>query len=76
MCNIVIGVILIYQRIFSPDHGIFSHAFQFQRCRFYPSCSEYAICALRQYGLIKGAVASCKRIARCNPFYAGGYDPV
>lgn len=45
-------------------------------CRFYPTCSQYAIDALEKYGLIKGSFMAIKRILRCNPFFEGGYDPV
>ena len=45
-------------------------------CRFYPTCSQYALEALQKYGIIKGGFMSIKRILRCNPFCAGGYDPV
>lgn len=65
-----------YQAIFSPDHGTFGRIFGFMRCRFYPSCSEYTLQALRQYGLFSGGVASLKRIVKCNPFHPGGYDPI
>ena len=47
-----------------------------QCCRFYPSCSEYAIEAVERYGVLAGLTKSLKRIFRCNPFSAGGYDPV
>lgn len=46
------------------------------RCRFYPSCSEYAYQAISQYGLIKGGLYSLKRLLRCHPLNPGGYDPV
>lgn len=68
--------IVLYQKIFSPDHGMFASAFGNTRCRFFPSCSEYTLRALSQYGLFKGAVLSVKRILRCGPWSAGGYDPV
>lgn len=44
-------------------------------CRFYPSCSEYAIDAVGKYGVFFGLIKSVKRILRCSPFSAGGYDP-
>ncbi len=45
-------------------------------CRFHPSCSEYAIEALKKFGLIKGGWLSVKRISRCHPFNPGGFDPL
>ncbi len=45
-------------------------------CRFYPTCSSYSIQALKQYGFFIGIFAIFKRLARCHPFSAGGYDPV
>ena len=44
-------------------------------CRFYPTCSEYAIVAINKYGVLKGSIKSIYRILRCNPFNKGGYDP-
>jgi uncharacterized protein len=46
------------------------------RCRFAPSCSEYAFTALAEYGAARGLWLAVKRIARCHPFHPGGYDPV
>ena len=45
-------------------------------CRFYPSCSEYGVQAVQKHGIFKGSWLTVKRIARCNPFTPGGYDPV
>lgn len=45
-------------------------------CRFCPSCSEYALDALKKYGFVKGLWLTVKRIARCHPLSSGGYDPV
>lgn len=57
-----------YQFILSPLLG--------QRCRFYPSCSHYAVEALTHYKLIKGCYLIFCRLLRCHPFHPGGYDPV
>lgn len=45
-------------------------------CRFYPSCSEYAIEAIEKHGLFFGGIKAIKRVMRCHPFSEGGYDPV
>ena len=45
-------------------------------CRFHPSCSEYAVEAVRSYGVIRGSVLAAWRVMRCNPWSAGGVDPV
>jgi hypothetical protein len=63
-----IGLIRGYQLILSPLLG--------PRCRFYPSCSHYACEALQQHGLLRGWWLALRRIGRCHPFSAGGFDPV
>lgn len=72
----VIYIVKTYQYFFSPDQGVLGGIFGRGSCRFFPSCSEYMIAALSQYGLLTGVVVSLKRILRCNPFFRGGYDPV
>lgn len=47
-----------------------------KNCKFIPSCSEYAIGCLEEYGVVKGSLKSLWRIIRCNPFNKGGLDPV
>jgi putative membrane protein insertion efficiency factor len=46
------------------------------QCRFEPSCSHYAIAALRGHGALRGSALAARRILRCNPWHEGGYDPV
>lgn len=68
MKRVLVGVIRFYQIFISPLKG--------PTCRFYPTCSEYSIQALKKYGLIKGFWKSVKRILKCHPFHPGGHDPV
>jgi hypothetical protein len=64
----VIAAIKFYRRFISPLKP--------RTCRFYPSCSDYAIRAIEKYGLIRGGLKAVWRILRCHPFNPGGYDPV
>jgi putative membrane protein insertion efficiency factor len=66
--NVVIFLIKIYQYIISPLLG--------PRCRYYPSCSNYAVEALQVHGFFKGFYYSVRRLLRCHPFSAGGVDLV
>ena len=45
-------------------------------CRFTPSCSEYAMQAIKKYGAVRGVYLGARRLLRCHPFHPGGYDPV
>jgi uncharacterized protein len=45
-------------------------------CRFYPSCSDYALDAIDRHGVVKGAWLALRRVARCHPYHPGGFDPV
>lgn len=64
----IIFLIRLYQIIISPlSPG---------KCRFVPTCSNYAIEAIQKYGAIKGTMMSIKRISKCHPLNLGGYDPV
>lgn len=67
--------IAIYQVTVSPDHGPMRYVVGHKVCRFEPTCSEYMDQALVEYG-IRGVWMGIKRIGRCHPFSAGGYDPV
>jgi len=66
VASILTAVVRLYQKILSPYIG--------GQCRFHPTCSEYAIMAIRKDGPAKGAVKSLYRILRCNPFNRGGID--
>jgi putative membrane protein insertion efficiency factor len=65
---LAIAVIKFYQYFISPLLG--------NRCRFYPSCSQYAIEAITLHGAIKGSYLTLKRLLKCHPFHEGGVDPV
>jgi putative membrane protein insertion efficiency factor len=60
--------IRLYQRLVSPFLG--------QHCKYYPSCSEYAVQAVQRFGILRGLVLAGWRLLRCNPWSSGGYDPV
>ncbi|MEA2161565.1 MAG: uncharacterized protein QOD66_3945 [Solirubrobacteraceae bacterium] len=60
--------IRLYQRVISPAVG--------SRCKYYPSCSEYAAQSISRFGILRGLVLAGWRLLRCNPFSHGGFDPV
>lgn len=66
--TLCIGVVRVYQVILSPIFG--------GSCRYYPSCSAYAIEALERHGALRGGWLALRRIGRCHPFRPGGFDPV
>lgn len=65
---ILISIIRLYQLLLSP--------LKKPSCRFYPTCSQYAIEAVEKYGVFKGARMALVRLMKCHPFHPGGYDPV
>ncbi len=67
--DVLILFIKFYKKFLSPLKGSAT-------CKYYPTCSSYAIEALEVHGVIKGSLLAIWRILRCNPFSKGGYDPV
>ena len=61
-------LIRLYQKLFSPLFG--------SRCKYYPSCSEYAAQAIGRFGILRGLILAGWRLLRCNPWSHGGFDPV
>ncbi|MEG2353878.1 MAG: membrane protein insertion efficiency factor YidD [Clostridium sp.] len=68
MKKLLISLIKFYRKNISPMKA--------PCCRFYPTCSQYALEAVEKYGAIKGGFLAIKRILKCHPFHPGGYDPV
>lgn len=64
----LVGLVKLYRVAISPWLGM--------NCRFQPTCSEYAIEALRRHGVFRGTWLAAKRIGRCHPWGGSGYDPV
>jgi uncharacterized protein len=65
---LAVAPIAVYQRVVSPAIP--------RRCKYEPTCSRYAVEAIREYGILRGAVLAAWRLLRCNPWSYGGYDPV
>ena len=68
MRTLVRGALRFYQLAVSPLVG--------PACRFYPSCSQYALEAVERFGVLRGAYLAARRLGRCHPWHPGGYDPV
>lgn len=68
LSSLVVAPIRGYERLFSPVLG--------ERCKYYPSCSRYAVQAIENYGILRGLVLAGWRLLRCNPWSHGGVDPV
>lgn len=66
--NLLVLLIKFYQKFISP--------LKKPSCRFYPTCSQYAVESINKYGSVKGVILAVKRILKCHPFNPGGYDPV
>ncbi len=66
--RVVQAPIRLYRRVISPALP--------RRCKYEPTCSAYALGALREFGILRGLVLGVWRVLRCNPFSHGGYDPV
>jgi uncharacterized protein len=68
MNKLLVWILRAYQIALSPMLG--------QRCRFYPSCSHYAIDAINTHGALRGSWLTVRRVGRCHPWNEGGFDPV
>lgn len=66
--SLLLAPVVAYQRVISPALP--------RRCKYEPTCSHYAVRAVREYGILRGLVLATWRVLRCNPWSDGGYDPV
>jgi len=64
--KLILKSIILYQKAISP--------FLMKSCRFYPSCSSYALAAIEKYGILKGSWKSLRRVVKCAPWHPGGID--
>jgi len=65
---VITNIIKMYRKFISPVLP--------SSCRFYPTCSEYALVSVERFGVLRGSWLAVKRISRCHPFNKGGFDPV
>ena len=68
MNKLLVGLLRAYQLLLSPMLG--------QNCRFYPTCSNYSIEAIRTHGAARGSLLALRRVGKCHPWNDGGFDPV
>ncbi len=66
--RLIIVLILFYKKYISPLKP--------KSCRFYPTCSDYALLAIEKYGMVSGGFKALRRILKCHPLNPGGYDPI
>ena len=66
--RLAVAPVIAYQRLISPALP--------RRCKYEPTCSAYAVQAIRRFGILRGLVLAAWRLLRCNPFSHGGFDPV
>ena len=66
--KLAVAPIVAYQRLVSPLLP--------RRCRFVPTCSEYAVAAITKHGVLRGSRLAVRRVLKCHPLHRGGYDPV
>ncbi len=74
--RIAVKILRVYQLTLSPDHSWIRARRLMGTCRFHPTCSDYGIQAITEHGFWRGLWLTTKRVARCNPFHAPGFDPV
>ncbi len=72
MKRILLGCILFYQKHISQELG----ATTGMRCKYLPTCSQYAYEAIERFGALRGVYLAARRLLKCHPFHEGGYDPV
>lgn len=68
MRTTIVMLVKLYQYLLSPWLG--------NHCRFYPTCSQYAITAIETHGALRGSWIAARRLLRCHPWHPGGADPV